>query len=99
MVDAAVWSLEKDDVLFIELLCVDFVWWGHAVAVAETMNIYLAVRLGGRTGTAGLQLGLEQEGAGALRVGRDGRRLHGVLRMGLGRGHGGFLKIWRVGGD
>lgn len=99
VVGAAVWSLEKDDVLLIELLCVHFVWWGHAVAVAETMNIYLAVSLSGRTGTAGLQLGLQQEGAGALRVGRDGRRLHGMLWMGLGRRHGGFLKIWRVGGD
>lgn len=91
---AADLSLEEDDVLLVEVLCVDLVGWRHAVAVAEAMNVDLDIR----TEALRLQMGLELEGAGALRVGRDGGRLHAGLRMGLCRGHGGFLNTWRVGG-
>lgn len=69
-----------------------------AVAVAEAVNMHLAVDLGVRAETLLLQMGLEVEGAGALGVGRHGGRLHRGLRVGLCRGHGGFLNIWRVGG-
>lgn len=68
------------------------------MAVGEALNIYLDVGLSVWTGALRLQMRRELEGAGALRVGRDGGRLHGGLRMGLCRGHGGFLNIWRVGG-
>lgn len=100
MVDlkAADWSLEEDDVLLIEVFCVDLVGWGHAVAVTEAVNIYLAMGLGVWSEPLRLQMGLEVEGAGALGVGRDGGGLHRRLRVGLSRGHGGFLNIWRVGG-
>lgn len=90
--------LEENDVLLIEVFCVDLVAWRHAVAVAEAVNIYLAMGLGVWTETLWLQMGLNLEGAGALRVGRDGGRLQRDLRVGLCRGHGGFLNIWRVGG-
>lgn len=64
------------------------------MAVGEPVNMGLGVR----TKALRLQMRLELEGAGALGVGRDGGRLHGGLRMGLSRRHGGFLHIWRVGG-
>lgn len=89
-------SLEEDDVLLVEVLGVDLVGWQHAVAVAVAQAVN--TDLGVRTEALRLQMGLELEGACALRVGRDGGRLHGGLRMGLWRGHGGFLNTWRVGG-
>lgn len=63
---AANWRLEEDDVLLIEVFCVDLVGWRHAVAVGEPVNIYLDMRLGVGTEALGLQVGLELEGAGAL---------------------------------
>ena len=65
------------------------------MAVAEPMNVYLGV---GTEAVRWRQMGLELEGACALRVGRDAGRLQGGLRVGLCRGHGGFLNVWRVGG-
>ncbi len=90
-------SSEEDDVLLVEVFCVDLVGWWHAVAVGEARNICLDLGLGVRTEALGLQMSLELKGAGALGVGRDGGRLHGGL-VGLSRRHGWFLKIWRVGG-
>lgn len=40
------WSLEEDDVLLVEVFCVDLVRWWHAVAVSEPMNVPLDVGLG-----------------------------------------------------
>lgn len=68
------------------------------MAVAEPVNVYLDVGLGVRTEALWWQVRLELEGPGTLRVGRDGGRLHGGLRMRLWRRHGGFLSIRRVGG-
>lgn len=64
------------------------------MAVCESVNIYLDVGLGVWTDGLRLQMGLELERAGALRVGRDGGR----LRMGLCRRHRGLLDTCRVGG-
>lgn len=55
-------SLEEDDVLLVEVLCVDLVGWQHAVAVAQAVGIDLGVR----TEALRLQMGLELEGACAL---------------------------------
>lgn len=63
------------------------------MAVGEPVSIYLDMGLGSRTEALRLQMGLELEGAGGLRVGSDGGR----LRMGLCRRHGGLLKTLRVG--
>lgn len=62
------------------------------MAVAEPLNLC--------TGIEALRLhgGVELKSAGALGVGRYDGRLHGGLRMGLCRRHGGLLNIWRVGG-
>lgn len=65
---------EEDDVLLVEVLAVVLVGGGQAVAVAQAVEL--------RAGARRLQVGLELEGADAVRVGRGGRR-------GLPRGRGG----------
>lgn len=64
------------------------------MAVAEPLNIYL----GAGTEALRLHMGMVLKSAGALGVGRYDGRLHGGLRVGLCRRHGGLLNIWRVGG-
>lgn len=88
MLKAADWSSEEDDVLLIEVFCVDLVGRGHAVTVAEAVDLRMW------TGTQRLRMGLKLQGAGALRVGRDGVGLGLRLR----RRHGGLLNVRRVGG-
>lgn len=92
LVKAADWSSEEDDILLVEVFCVDLVGWGHAVAVAEAVDLRVWTR------TQRLQMGLKLQGAGALRVGRDGVGLGLGLRLGLHRRHGGLLNVRRVGG-
>lgn len=60
------------------------------MAVAEAVDLRVWTR------TQRLQMGLKLQGAGALRVRRNGVRLG--LGLGLRRGHGGLLNVRRVGG-
>lgn len=59
------------------------------MAVAEALDLRVW------TGTHRLQMGLKLQGAGALRVGRDGVGLG--VGLGLRRRHGGLLNVRRVG--